>query len=235
MTSSVAATCVRASRSGSCLGWRRTIACTSGPSPGRSQSARSLAGNAKELLPVIRKALDPREEDTFGPSPIWDAVAAAVETLAKAEGRRAVLLVTDGRATGNRLSPEEAAALAIAAGVVVSVVGKDWEMTIQQDATTGVRVRPGVALERIASITGGLYLRDRRMPAAPGPILDRLLADLHGRYTLGFTPPDPRRQAPRARRPGPPPRPDARAASSISRRPSPERPAADAFPSAAEP
>jgi VWFA-related protein len=148
----------------------------------------SLAGNAKELQPVIRKALDPREADTFGPSPIWDAVAAAVETLAKTEGRRAVLLLTDGRATGNRLSMEEAAALAVAAGVVVSVVGKDWEMTIQQDAKTGVRVRPGVALERIASITGGLYVRDGGIPAAPGEILARLLADLRGRYTLGFKP-----------------------------------------------
>jgi len=149
----------------------------------------SLAGNAKELRPFIRKALDPREADTFGPSPIWDAVAAAVETVAKTEGRRAVLLLTDGRATGNRLSMEEAAALAVAAGVVVSVVGKDWEMTIPQDARTGVRVRPGVALERIASITGGLYVRDGGTPAAPGEILARLLADVRGRYTLGFRPP----------------------------------------------
>jgi VWFA-related protein len=148
-----------------------------------------VAGTAKDLQPVIRKALDPREADTFGPSPIWDAVAAAVETLAKTEGRRAVLLLTDGRATGNRLSMEEAAALAVAAGVVVSVVGKDWEMTIPQDATTGVRVRPGVALERITSITGGLYVRDSGVPAAPGEILTRLLADLRGRYTLGFKPP----------------------------------------------
>jgi VWFA-related protein len=148
-----------------------------------------LAGNAKELLPVIRKALDPRAADTYGPSPIWDAVAAAVEILGRSDGRRAVLLLTDGRATGNRLSLEEAAGLAVAAGAAVSVVGEDWEMTIQQDAQTGVRVRPGVALERMANITGGLYLPDRSIPLAPGAILARLLADLHGRYTLGFVPP----------------------------------------------
>ena len=46
-----------------------------------------------------------------------------------------------------------------------------------------------MALERIASITGGLYLPDRGTPAASGEILARLLADLHGRYTLGFMPP----------------------------------------------
>ncbi len=149
----------------------------------------AISGNPKVLLSAVRKALDPRDEDTLGPSPIWDAIDLAVAALANAEGRRAIVLVTDGRATGNRLSPEEAATRAAAEGVAVSVVGEDWEMTIRQDANTGVRVRPGVALARIASATGGLYLPDRSNPPAPGPILERLLADLHGRYTLGFTPP----------------------------------------------
>jgi VWFA-related protein len=147
-----------------------------------------ISSNPKALLSAVRQALDPREEDTYGPSPIWDGIDQAVAALAKAEGRRAVVLVTDGRATGNRLSPEAAAGRAIAEGVTVSVVGEDWEMTIRQDAKTGVRVRPGVALDRIAGATGGLYLPDRAMPSAPGPVLERLLADLHARYTLGFTP-----------------------------------------------
>jgi len=149
----------------------------------------ALSGNPKALLSAVGKALDPREADTLGPSPIWDAIDLAVAALARAEGRRAVLLVTDGRGTGNRLSPEDATTHAAAEGVAVSVVGEDWEMTIRQDGNTGVRVRPGVALERIAIATGGLYLPDRGIPPAPGPIFERLLADLHGRYTLGFTPP----------------------------------------------
>ncbi len=155
-----------------------------------------LAGNPKELLPVIRKALDPRAADTYGPSPIWDAVAAAVETLATTEGRRAVLLLTDGRATGNRLSMEEAAALAAAAGVAVSVVGEDWEMTIQQDAQTGVRVRPGVALERMANITGGLYPagsdHSARARSDPRSLARGAARTLHA----GVRAADPRRQTP---------------------------------------
>ena len=155
----------------------------------RTSIGPAISNNPKALLSAVHKALDPREADTLGPSPIWDAVDAAVAALANAEGRRAVVLVTDGRATGNRLTPEEAAFRAAAAGVAVSVVGEDWEMTIRQDANTGVRVRPGVALERMANATGGLYLPDRANPPAPGPILERLLEDLHARYTLGFTPP----------------------------------------------
>jgi len=148
-----------------------------------------LVGNPRALLAAVRAALDPREADTLGPSPIWDAVDAAVTALARANGRRAVLLVTDGRATGNRLGVDDVGMRAAAEGVAVSVVGEDWEMTLRQEGDTGVRVRPGVALEWIASATGGLYLADRAIPPAPGPILERLLADLHGRYTLGFTPP----------------------------------------------
>jgi VWFA-related protein len=155
----------------------------------RTSIGPAVSGNPKALLSAVRSALDPREEDTLGPSPIWDGIDLAVAALARAEGRRAILLVTDGRATGNRLSPEAAAARAAAEGVAVSVVGEDWEMTIRQDGNTGVRVRPGIALERIANATGGLYLADRANPSAPGPILERLLADLHARYTLGFTPP----------------------------------------------
>ena len=148
-----------------------------------------FAGNSKAFLTAVRKTLDPRDEETLGPSRLWDALDEAIKALAQSEGRRAVLLVTDGQATGNRDGPQEVAPRAVAAGVAVSVVGLDWERTIRQDAETGVRVRPGVALEWIAGATGGRYLRDRLIPAEPGPVLERLLADLHERYTLGFTPP----------------------------------------------
>ena len=149
----------------------------------------AFAGTSKEFLTAVRRTLDPRDEETLGPSRIWDAVDEAIKALAQSEGRRAVLLVTDGQATGNKDGPQDVAPRAVAAGVAVSVLGLDWERTIRQDAETGVRVRPGVALEWIAGATGGRYLRDQMVPAEPGPVLERLLADLHGRYTLGFTSP----------------------------------------------
>lgn len=148
-----------------------------------------IAGNPRALLTAVQKALDPEDVDTHGPSPMWDAIDAAVTALAPTSGRRAVILVSDGRATGNREAPEDVGNRAVAAGVTVSVVGEDWEMTIRQDAETGVRVSPGAGLKWIAATTGGLYVPERATEPAPGPILDRLLAELHGRYTLGFTAP----------------------------------------------
>jgi Ca-activated chloride channel family protein len=148
-----------------------------------------IVGNPRELMRAVERALDPKDADTFGPSPLWDAIDAAIAALAQATGRRAVIVVTDGRATGNREGREAVSGRAIAAGVTVSALGEAWEMVLRQDATTGVRVRPGVALEWIAMTTGGLYVADEATTPAPGPALERLLADLHGRYTLGFTPP----------------------------------------------
>jgi VWFA-related protein len=147
-----------------------------------------IAGNPRALLSAVQKALDPEDADTHGPSPMWDAIDAAVTALAPTTGRRAVILVSDGRATGNRLSPEDVGLRAVAAGVTVSVVGEDWEMTIRQNADTGVRVRPGAGLQWIAGTTGGLYVPDHATDPAPGTILERLLGELHDRYTLGFTP-----------------------------------------------
>jgi len=148
-----------------------------------------LVNDSRALLSAIGKALDLPKAETFGPSPIWDAVALAVETLKNAPGRRAIILITDGRATGNRLDVEEVAARAAAAGVLVNVVGEDSEIVLRQDANTGVRVRPGVALEFIANATGGLYVPDTASPPAPGPVFERVLADLHERYTLAFAAP----------------------------------------------
>jgi VWFA-related protein len=145
-----------------------------------------IVNNPRALETAIEKALDPPKRDTFGPSPVWDAIALAVDALKNAPGRRAIILMTDGRATGNRLDVEEAAARAAAAGVLVNVVGEDSEMLLRQEGNTGVRVRPGVALEFLARTTGGLYLPDTASPAAPGPVLERVLADLHERYTMTF-------------------------------------------------
>ena len=36
---------------------------------------------------------------------------------------------------------------------------------------------------------GGLYVPDTASPAVPGPVLEKVLADLHERYTLAFAAP----------------------------------------------
>jgi VWFA-related protein len=157
----------------------------------RSQFLSPTAtSNRRAIVEIAKRALDPKEMDTFGPSPLWDALYAGVAALDGADGRRAVVVITDGRATGNRWSPEDVAVRAMSFGASVNIVGEDWDLTIRQDSNTGVRVHPGAGLEWIANMTGGLYLRDREEQRAPGPLLARMLDEIRQRYTLGFQPVD---------------------------------------------
>ena len=59
----------------SCAG---AIASRSARSPARSRSGPPIAGNPRALLTAVRKRSTLDDVDTFGPSPMWDAVDAAV-------------------------------------------------------------------------------------------------------------------------------------------------------------
>jgi len=135
----------------------------------------------------------------LGASPAWDAVDAAVTALESEPGRRAIIMVTDGRSTGNVHSLDETILHAVAADVCVYVVGEAQEQMIRQSETGAARVRPAAFLESMAEMTGGAYaavfgpepLRPARSDAGAvkrwvGRVLARLVDDLHSTYTLGF-------------------------------------------------
>jgi hypothetical protein len=93
----------------------------------------------------------------LGASPVWDAVDAAVGALESEPGRRAIILVTDGRSTGNLRSLEETILHAVAAEVGVLVVGEAHDEVIPQRKAVTAQVRPTAFLESMAAITGGAY------------------------------------------------------------------------------
>jgi hypothetical protein len=132
-----------------------------------------------------------------GPSPIWDAVDDAVRALGGSGGRRGVLLVSDGRASGNRLGMLDALQHAVEAGIVVSVLGLGGEIVIPQGRAAGggmtaVRVRPEALIRQLAEDSGGLHVGHPRPVTgvpSPGPILARMVTGLRMMYTLGVTPP----------------------------------------------
>lgn len=131
----------------------------------------------------------------LGPSPIHDAVFEAVTLAAAEPGRRAVIVVTDGQASGNRHGYREVAELAARTGVSVSTVAEGI-------LTATNPMRPfsdfGIDLTRdlktMADLTGGVLIPDpgvwnqeercyRRVPA---DYLGRVIATLRGGYVLGF-------------------------------------------------
>jgi VWFA-related protein len=143
----------------------------------------------RELIAAGRSAARFPAEDRFGPSPIWDALDAAIAALVPASGRRGVVLVTDGRSTGNTIGVADVLERAVTSGVVVQVLSEARPLLIRQSERTFARVQPGLALRRLADQTGGLCLPADPPPSGPlpepGPLLTQLVQDLRGMYTLG--------------------------------------------------
>lgn len=162
---------------------------------GKVSFGTTLTSNRQAILDALRAALLSTTNDQYGPSPAWDAIDAAVDMLEGEAGRKAIVLITDGRSTGNRTSYKDVAVRAMAAGVVIHIIAKDTEDVIYRPLTGMLRsYDPEIALRVLADQTGGSFRADNRPRVAGDRLLnvalDRLLsrstALLHQVYTLGF-------------------------------------------------
>jgi Ca-activated chloride channel family protein len=157
----------------------------------RLQLAASMSGTKRDVISGARTALNFKKEETYGPSPIWDALDGASAFLEKQTGRRGIIFVTDGRGTGNRTSAVAAVERAFFAGITVQVLTEARTDVIRQDQNTAVRVRSGLMLQELARLTGGLSLPEYKpnleLPK-PGPVIGQLVKDLRDMYTLAVSP-----------------------------------------------
>ncbi len=150
----------------------------------------------KEQATAIRtftdlRTLDPA--DRFGPSPIWDTVATAARVLANEPAPRAILLVTDGKSTGNQLRMTDAAREAARLGVTVVVdYEPEWFSSHISPYVHGERF-----LGPLAELTGGIMRTDDSFAkggwTTPPPPFAPLIEALRSSYTLhiptdGLTP-----------------------------------------------
>jgi predicted Rdx family selenoprotein len=140
------------------------------------------------------------------PSPIWDAIDRVATEFGQIAGPRVIILMTDGRANGNRLSMAEAAARAVAADVAISSVSEAAEAILPQ-ATGGLeRIRSDDSLRWIAEQTGGVYRADgmaRRTtraqldpfgyvkevsetPTKPAPLVSDIMTSMRQRHRIVF-------------------------------------------------
>jgi Mg-chelatase subunit ChlD len=99
---------------------------------------------------AVRAAATALGEHLGGASPIWDALVTAASTLSNAGRRRAIVVVTDGRSSGNRLGFAEAVERLQAARIPVFVVAIDKSDRAIPD--------PGARLIKLAEATGGTCL-----------------------------------------------------------------------------
>ena len=155
----------------------------------------TFTSDREEMIRILRSGLQPP-----GPTPLWNALDEAISSLREQEGRRVVLVFSDGADAPmnfrfNNRSVMDVMRRAQQENVMVYAVG--LQSTILRSPSAGrgglgsgglMSQRPDPALSRIAEDTGGGYFemnRAENLAATFAGVAD----ELHRQYALGFEPP----------------------------------------------
>jgi Ca-activated chloride channel family protein len=113
---------------------------------------------------------------------LWDALDASVATLEPLEGRRVVLVFTDGDDTDSRIGLSAVRERAQRNDIMIYAIGLRTPRSAGGPASA-----PDPGLRKIAEATGGGYF-ELDKTADLGPTFTRVAQELHSLYTLGFAP-----------------------------------------------
>ena len=129
--------------------------------------------------------IDALDDLQFGnPTRLNDAIGVSLDTLQKVEGRRVVLVFTDGEDTSSKTGFRTVLERARDEEVMVYAIGLESEYL---DGQRMRRTRPSRDLRRIADETGGGYFELKRT-AELAPTFTRVAQELRSQYLLGFAP-----------------------------------------------
>jgi Ca-activated chloride channel homolog len=127
---------------------------------------------------------DIKEIDYGNGTKLWEAIAASLDELKGIEGRRVILVFTDGDDTASNVSLGTVTDRARAEDVMVYAIGLESNYFNGQRM---VRSQPDRGLKRIADETGGGYF-ELKKTSDLAPTFTRVAQELHSQYVLGFTP-----------------------------------------------
>ena len=137
-----------------------------------------FSGDRDELIDVL-------DELDFGnPTRLYDAVNSSIAELEPVEGRKVVLVFTDGDDTASLTGRGDVLDRAREQEVMVYAIG------LEADYFNGVRrvqTKPDRGLRRLAEETGGGYFELKETDDL-GPTFTRVAQELHSQYMIGFTP-----------------------------------------------
>lgn len=121
----------------------------------------------------------------FGnPTRLYDAIDASLDQLRSIDGRRVILVFTDGEDTASRIGRGDVQDRAREDEVMIYAIGLE---SIYFNGVQRVRTRPDRGLRRLADETGGGYFELKKTDDL-GPTFTRVAQELHSQYVLGFTP-----------------------------------------------
>ena len=127
-----------------------------------------------------------RELDFGNGTRLWDAVDISLDALETVEGRKVIVLFTDGDDTQSKMSLGKVLDRARANEVMVYGIG--FQSEFQLPGGGRQRTRPDRGLKRIAEETGGGYFELNKADDL-GSTFTRVEQELHSQYLLGFAPP----------------------------------------------
>jgi Ca-activated chloride channel homolog len=123
----------------------------------------------------------------FGnPTRLYDAIDASIDLLEDVEGRKIVLVFTDGDDTASKKGMGDALDRAKATETMIYAIGLESEFPVAPGRMQ--RTRPDRGLRRLADETGGGYFELKKTTEL-APTFTRVAAELHSLYTIGFNPP----------------------------------------------
>jgi Ca-activated chloride channel family protein len=125
-----------------------------------------------------------RDLDYGNATRLYDALAVSLDELAGIEGRRVILVFSDGEDTASRARLGQIVDRARADEVMVYAIGLEVEYF---NGVRMVRSRPDDGLRRLAEETGGGYFQLEES-ADLAPTFTRVAQELHSQYVVGFTP-----------------------------------------------
>jgi Ca-activated chloride channel homolog len=146
------------------------------------------------LLRILRSDLP-----VTGPTPLWNATEEAIAALKEREGRKVVLVFSDGgdspaNFTVNNRSIMDVMQDAQRDDVMVYAIGLQTTVLLGRNPRGGMgsmgsmtSVRPDPGLARIADETGGGYF-ELTKTAELAPTFTKVAAELHSQYVIGFSP-----------------------------------------------
>jgi Ca-activated chloride channel family protein len=139
----------------------------------------SFIDDRDRLVYLLKNELD------FGyPTRLYDAVDESLAVLEPMDGRRVVLVFTDGDDTASKVGLGKVMDRARAKDVMVYAIGLENEYFNGQQR---VRSSPDRGLKKLAEDTGGGFFLLKRT-ADLGDTFTRVAQELHSQYVLGFSP-----------------------------------------------
>ena len=135
-----------------------------------------FTNNRDELISAVK------DLDYGNGTRLWDAVSLALDELRDKEGRRVILVFTDGDDTSSKVRMGTVMDRARAEEVMVYAIGLESTYGPRQQV---VRTRPDGGLKKIADETGGGYF-ELKKTADLAPTFTRVAQELHSQYVVGI-------------------------------------------------